>query len=252
MTKGWLTPASLPLPGGRHERERVSRVTAVVLVHGGMHGAWCWDPVRPFLTTPSVAVDLPGRGTRPADLATVGLDDSVAAVLEEADRAGFERFVLVGHSLGGVTITETAVRHPERVAALVYVGALVPGPGESPASLLVGEPSVAMPVLAEELARTLFGTGMDDATWAAHYAQLTPDAPGLMNAVVSGYPSGMPITYVSMTLDQPVPPELAAQMAANLGPQAEHRIVPDEGHTIMTTNPELIASIINDIAAVER
>lgn len=227
-------------------------MTAVVLVHGGMHGAWCWDPVRPFLTTPSVAVDLPGRGTRPADLAKVGLDDSVAAVLEEADRAGFERFVLVGHSLGGVTITETAVRHPERVAALVYVGALVPGPGESPASLLVGEPSVAMPVLAEELARTLFGTGMDDATWAAHYAQLTPDAPGLMNAVVSGYPSGMPITYVSMTLDQPVPPELAAQMAANLGPQAEHRIIPDEGHTIMTTNPGLIASIINDIAAVER
>ena len=60
-------------------------------------------------------------------------------------------------------------------------------------------------------ARNLFGTGMDDTTWAAHYAQLTPDAPGLMNAVVSGYPKGMPITYVSMSLDQPVPPELAAE-----------------------------------------
>jgi pimeloyl-ACP methyl ester carboxylesterase len=213
-----------------------------------MHGAWCWDPVRPFVTAPSVAVDLPGRGTRPADLAKVSLDDSVAAVLEDADQAGFERFVLVGHSLGGVTITETAVRHPERVAGLVYVGALVPGPGESPASLLVGEPSVAMPVLPEELARNLFGTGMDDATWTAHYAQLTPDAPGLMNAVVSGYPSGMPITYVSMTLDQPVPPELAAQMAANLGPRAAHRIIAGEGHTIMTTQPKLIASIINEFA----
>ena len=129
------------------------------------------------------------------------------------------------------------------------MGALVPGPGESPASLLMGEPSVAMPVLPDELARSLFGTGMDDATWAEHYAQLTPDAPGLMNAVVSGYPSGMPITYVSMTLDQPVPPVLAAAMAANLGPEAEHRIIPDHGHTIMTTNPEQIASIINEFAA---
>jgi pimeloyl-ACP methyl ester carboxylesterase len=224
-------------------------VTPVVLIHGGMHGSWCWDPVLPFLTAETIAVDLPGRGSHPADLATVSLDDSVTAVLEDADRAGFDRFVLVGHSLGGVTITETAVRHPGRVAALVYVGALVPGPGESPASLLVGEPSVAMPVLPEELARSLFGTGMDDATWAAHYAQLTPDAPGLMNAVVSGYPSGMPITYVSMTLDQPVPPELAARMAANLGPTAEHRVVAEAGHTIMTTHPELIASIINESAA---
>ena len=89
-------------------------MTPVVLVHGGMHGSWCWDTVRPFLASPTVAVDLPGRGTRPADLASVTLDDSVAAVLDDAERAGFERFVLVGHSLGGVTITETAVRHPER------------------------------------------------------------------------------------------------------------------------------------------
>jgi pimeloyl-ACP methyl ester carboxylesterase len=213
-----------------------------------MHGSWCWDPVRPLLAEPSIAVDLPGRGTRPADLAKVSLDDAVAAVLDDADKAGFERFVLVGHSLGGVTITETAFRHPGRIAALVYVGALVPGPGESPASLLVGEPSAAMPVLPEELARNLFGTGMDDAAWAAHYAQLTPDAPGLMNAVVSGYPTGMPITYVSMSLDQPVPPGLAAQMAANLGPEAEHRIIPDQGHTIMSTDPGRIASIINEFA----
>jgi pimeloyl-ACP methyl ester carboxylesterase len=214
-----------------------------------MHGSWCWDPVVPHLASPSVAVDLPGRGTRPADLSAVTLDDSVAAVLEDADKAGFDRFVLVGHSLGGVTITETAFRHPERVAALIYVGALVPGPGESPSSLLVGEPLKEMPVLAEELARALFGTGMDDETWAAHYAQLTPDAPGLMNATVSGYPSGMPITYVSMELDQPVPPELAARMAANLGPAADHRVVPDHGHTIMTTDPEQLASIINEFAA---
>ena len=106
-------------------------MTPVVLVHGGMHGSWCWDPVRPFLSAPSIAVDLPGRGKHPADLAKVTLDDSVAAVLGDADDAGFDRFVLVGHSLGGVTITETAVRHPAGCRARLR-GRARPGPGREP------------------------------------------------------------------------------------------------------------------------
>jgi pimeloyl-ACP methyl ester carboxylesterase len=113
---------------------------------------------------------------------------------------------------------------------------------------MTGKPSEAMPVLPEELARNLFGTGMDDETWTAHYAGLVPDAPGLMNARLSGYPSGLPITYVSMTLDQPVPPELAQQMATNLGPDALLEVVPEAGHTIMTTHPERIAAIINRVS----
>ena len=220
-------------------------MTPVVLVHGGMHGSWCWNPVLPLLAAPHVAVDLPGRGRRPADLATVSLDDAVQAVIDDADAAGFDRFVLVGHSLGGVTITETAVRHPERVAALIYVGALVPGPAQSAAELMTGTRSEQMPVLGEELARALFGTGMGDATWSEHYAGLVPDAPGLMNARLSGYPSGLPVTYVLMTLDAPVPPQLAEQMAANLGPDVQVEVVPEAGHTIMTTHPDRIAAIIN-------
>ncbi len=204
-------------------------MTPVVLVHGGMHGSWCWDPMLPYVKSPVAAVDLPGRGRRPAELSKVTLDDSVNAVLEDADAAGFERFVLVGHSLGGVTITETAVRHPERVAALIYVGALVPGPGQTAALLMMGQPSEQMPVLEESLAKALFGTGMNDEVWAEHYAGLVPDAPGLMNAELSGYPSGMPITYVSMTLDQPVPPALAEQMVANLGAGVEHRVLLEPG-----------------------
>lgn len=101
----------------------------VVLVHGGVHSAVCWNPVRTHLRAPVVAVDLPGRGSRPADLAAVTLADCVRAVIDSADAVGFDRFGLVGHSIGGVTITETAWRHPQRVAHLVYVGVLVPAPG---------------------------------------------------------------------------------------------------------------------------
>ena len=107
-----------------------------MLVHGGMCTSRCWDPVVAHLAMPVVAVDLPGRGSRPADLATVTLDDCVQAVIDSADQAGFERFVLVGHSLGGVTITETAWRHPQRVSQLIYVGALVPAPAANMAIVM--------------------------------------------------------------------------------------------------------------------
>jgi pimeloyl-ACP methyl ester carboxylesterase len=70
-----------------------------------------------------------------------------------------------------------------------------------------------------------------------------------MNARLSGYPSGLPITYVSMTLDAPVPPPLAQQMAANLGPEARLEVVPEAGHTIMTTHPQRIAAILDRAAA---
>jgi pimeloyl-ACP methyl ester carboxylesterase len=223
-------------------------MTPLVLVHGGMNSSLAWVPVLPYLEAPALAIDLPGRGKNPADLATVTLDDSVATVLKEADAAGFDRFVLVGHSLGGVTITETAFRHPERIAALVYVGALIPGPGQSAADLMGVPPLETMPVLPADTAKALFSTGLTDEQWDEHYAELVPDAPGLMNATVSGYPRETPATYLSMTQDQPVPPALARQMVTNL-PQIDFRTIDDAGHTLMLSHPQLLAGILNEIAA---
>jgi esterase/lipase len=91
-------------------------VGGVVLVHGGLNTSACWDSMLVHVEAPVVALDLPGRGSSPAEITAVTLDDCVHAVIDSADHAGFEQFALIGHSLGGVTITETAWRHPERVA----------------------------------------------------------------------------------------------------------------------------------------
>jgi len=218
--------------------------TGTVLVHGGMHTSLCWADVMPRLDAPTVAVDLPGRGSRPADLATVSLDDCVAAVLDAADAAGFDRFALVGHSLGGVTITETAYRHPQRVTHVVYVGALVPPPGSSASIVMTGADLETMGLMSEEAARALFGNDLTDEQWSAHFLGLVPDAVGIMNARLSGYPSGVPITYINMSRDVPVPPALAEQMIVNLGPGvARHTI--DAGHTVMVSQPGRLAEILN-------
>ena len=43
-----------------------------VLVHGGAHGAWCWEPVRAHLQGRVLAVDLPPKAVRGIAAATVG------------------------------------------------------------------------------------------------------------------------------------------------------------------------------------
>jgi len=227
----------------------MSASDGIVLAHGGMHSSACWADLLPLLELPAVAVDLPGRGPRAhMDRSKVGIDDCVAAVIEDADAAGFERFTLVGHSLGGVTITETGYRHPERVARLVYVGALVPPPGSNASRVMTGGDLEEMTPMADEIAKAMFGNDLTDEQWVEHAKGMVPDAVGIMNATLSGYPTGLPITYVNMSQDVPVPPPLADQMAANLGPSIERRTI-DAGHSVMVSQPGALAAIINEIAA---
>jgi pimeloyl-ACP methyl ester carboxylesterase len=207
-----------------------------------------WAAILPLLSGPAVAVELPGRGRRPADVSTVTVDDCVAAVLEDADAAGFDRFILVSHSLGGITVTETAVRHPDRVAGVAYIASLVPGPEQTAAELMTGGPIEAMPVPDEATARALFSDGASDEEWPALYAAMVPEAPALMNTPISGYPSGIPLTYIEMPLDILVPPALVDQMVAHLGGDVTRRTISDAGHNVVLTHPQLVADILNEVA----
>jgi pimeloyl-ACP methyl ester carboxylesterase len=218
-------------------------------VHGGFHGAWCWERLLPHLTGPAVAVDLPGRGARPADILGVTLDDFVAAVVEDASDAGFERFVLVGHSMAGITLTETAYRFPARVAALVYVAGVVPVPGSSAADLFGTPWTGSFPVPAEPQARQWFATGMDDDAWARHRERLVDECPRPYHQPVSGHPHGVPVTFVGMELDAAVPVHLCRRMASTLPGDVRVRVISGSGHTVMHTHPEELARLINAVAA---
>ena len=116
-----------------------STLAPIVFVHGGAHGAWCWAPLLPFLDGDVLAVDLPPKSVRGGsrrlepvpELRTLTIGDFADSVLRDVDAAGFERFVLVGHSMGGLTISEVAGRAPDRVERLVYVSCMVPPEGGS-------------------------------------------------------------------------------------------------------------------------
>jgi pimeloyl-ACP methyl ester carboxylesterase len=210
--------------------------------------------MQPLLEVPTIAVDLPGRGDRVSDGTPITIDRCAATVLEDADAAGFARFVLVGHSMGGLTIPRVALHAPDRVAHLVFVGALAPPVGQNVSQALgvdvaPDQPDEAMlPPLPDELCRALFGNDMTDEQWAIAGQGIVAEAAFLFRDPVTGYPTGVPTTYVGMTDDQPVPPALAEQMMQQLGPDVEFVRV-EGGHNIMLSQPATLAGILTEIVA---
>ena len=108
----------------------------LVLVHGGTFTSTMWDEVVPRLTTPALAVDLPGRRYRPADLPRVNRHTWVQSVCDDLRLAGLTDVVLVGHSSGGYVIPGVAAVMPEAVRGMVFVAATVPAEGRAPIDYL--------------------------------------------------------------------------------------------------------------------
>src|SRR5690606_7323200 len=107
-----IAPAVYALSRGRvrQARQGVAAMSSFVLVHGGAHGAGCWDRLPPLLARdPRVArvlaVDLPGHGRRleAKPQAEITLDDYVDAVVGDVLGEDLADVVLVGHSLAGIT-----------------------------------------------------------------------------------------------------------------------------------------------------
>lgn len=106
-----------------------------VIVHGAWAGAWAWTRVVDRLRARGHGVHVPtlsGLGERvhlnqmPITLAT-HIDDVVNEILFH----DLDEVVLVAHSYGGIVGTGAIERMPERIAAAVYIDALVPEDGQS-------------------------------------------------------------------------------------------------------------------------
>ena len=115
-----------------------------ILVHGAWHGGWCFDHVAALLREQGHDVftpDLPGMGGSEEELAAVtlqGWSDFVAKICHSAPS---RPVILVGHSRGGIVISQAAEIAPEAIDALVYICAMMLPNGMSRASFRESEPA---------------------------------------------------------------------------------------------------------------
>ena len=108
-------------------------MSTFLLIHGAWHGGWCWRKVVPLLEANGhkvLAPDLPGHGNDPTPAAGVTLQRYVDRICELAGSQTAPA-ILVGHSMGGIAITQAAEKCPDKIATLVYLCAFLPRNGDS-------------------------------------------------------------------------------------------------------------------------
>jgi pimeloyl-ACP methyl ester carboxylesterase len=97
-------------------------ITSLILIHGASISGASWVGVVDHLDQGVVAStpDLPGHGTRRGT--GFDFDSAIALTIEEMERTGEPRSILVGESLGGYVAMAAAEENPDRVAGLMLIG----------------------------------------------------------------------------------------------------------------------------------
>uniref|UniRef100_A0A5B6YY58 Putative salicylic acid-binding protein 2 n=1 Tax=Davidia involucrata TaxID=16924 RepID=A0A5B6YY58_DAVIN len=112
-----------------------------VLVHGLCHGAWCWYKLK-------LLIELAGHRVTALDLSASGINlktldevrtlyDYTLPLLEfMASLPSNEKVILVGHSLGGMSLALTMDKYPEKVSVAVFLAAFLPDTAHKPSYVL--------------------------------------------------------------------------------------------------------------------
>ncbi|HEX9037577.1 MAG TPA: alpha/beta hydrolase [Ktedonobacterales bacterium] len=124
MTQGYLT-----VNGARLWYEEMGSGPAVTMVHAGVCDHRQWDDQVPAFSPfyRVIRFDMRGFGQSDIHPGAASMSDDIRGVL---DALGVERTALIGCSMGGSASIDFAVTHPDRVSALVTVGAGVSGAPE--------------------------------------------------------------------------------------------------------------------------
>ena len=228
-----------------------SEAKTVVLVHGGFVDGSGWEGVYNILRKDGYNVAI-------VQNPTISLADDVAITRRVIAKQNGP-VVLVGHSYGGVVITEAG--NDPKVAELVYIAAFAPDEGESVSSLIKDPPPGAPvpPILPPQegflfLDRTKFAESFaadvdqDKAAFMAD-SQVPWGVEALSGVVKQPAWKTKPSWYLIATDDKMIPPPAQRFMSERAG----STVVEVAGsHAIYVSQPDAVASIIEKAAGATK
>ena len=225
----------------------MASAASIVLVHGGFVDGSGWEDVYKILKKDGYSVSV-------VQNPTLSLADDVAATKRIIARESAP-VILVGHSYGGVVITE--VGSDPRVAGLVYIAAFAPDKGESVAALIKDpQPGAPVPPIMPPQDGYLF---LDRAKFAASFAadvtkekaefmanSQVPWGVEALNGTISEPAwKAKPSWYLVATDDKMIPPAAQRFMSKRAG----STVVEVAGsHAIYVSKPEAVAALIERAA----
>jgi|SRR5208337_1595075 len=222
-------------------------VKNIVLVHGGFVDGSGWEGVYKILKNDGYSVTI-------VQNPTISLADDVA-VTKRSIAAQNGSVILVGHSYGGVVITEAG--NDPKVAGLVYIAAFAPDKGESVSSLIKDPPPGAPvpPILPPQDGFLFLDRAKFPAAFAADVranaaafmadSQVPWGVEALGGTVSQPAWRSRPSWYLVSTEDKMIPPDAQRAMSKRAG----STVVEVKGsHAVYVSQPEAVASLIEKAA----
>lgn len=246
------------------ETDAETRNMTFLLVHGAWHGAWAYEALAGELEErghTAFSVDLPGHGLDPTPAKDVTLDRYVQKVVGAIDALEGD-IVLVGHSMGGIVVSQVAEERAERLQHLVFIAGFMPRDGETMLSLasqdtealvypnLVFSEDSAVSFFLRDGARGVFYNDCSEAVAFGATLRLgaQPMAPYTQPLELTDERYGaVPRTYIKTLEDNAVTPAFQQKMIDRSPPD---QVIPmDSGHSPFLSMPAELASVL---AGLER